>query len=391
MALAVPPALRHAPFRLWFAAAVPFVLAIWAQRVAFGWLAWTATEDAGFVGLVAALQTLPMVLVGPVFGAMVDRAEGTAALRATSLGMASLVALAAWAEGAGALSPALLCVLALGVGVATAGHHPVRLSLAPRLAPPEAIPSVVALGAVNFNLARLAAPVVTGAAIAAFGPGVPLAAAAAMMVPLGLVAGWLEPRALEAPRRALLQSMREGAAHVLAHAPVARAFALTAVMSVVLRGYLELLPVMASGVHERGADGLGWLMASAGLGALAAAVARVLGASGGVAPMLAGGMVAVAVTGQAGAWGGALMGTAAVGFVSTWCGVGLQQAVQAALPDALRGRVMSLWVVAALGAVALGAGALGALANAVGLPWAMVAGGAVGLIATLPFLRARPT
>ncbi|MBM2576968.1 MFS transporter [Jannaschia sp. Os4] len=393
MTFVSPPALRHPGFRLWFAAAVPFVLSLWAMRVIFGWLAWELSRDAGFVGLVAALGLVPIVVAGPVFGALVDRVDVTWALRLSSGSMAAVTAAAAVAQGAGVMGEDLLCALALALGLATAMHHPVRMSLGPRLVPPgAAVASVVALGAVNFNVARLVSPVATGAALVVWGAAPTLMLAAVGMAPLGLVAGRLHPRPLDRPRTgALGAAMREGVAHVLRAAPLRRAFALTALMSVVLRGYLELLPVMASGVHERGAEGLGLLTAASGAGALLAAAGRTGGARGGVVPALLAGMAVMAGIGMWTSWAAALAGTALVGAASTWCGVGLQQAVQDALPDDLRGRVMSLWVVAALGAVALGAGLLGVLAQAVGLPAACVVGGVAGVALALPFVRGRTT
>jgi hypothetical protein len=62
----------------------------------------------------------------------------------------------------------------------------------------------------------------------------------------------------------------------------------------------------------------------------------------------------------------ALLATAVAGFTATWCGVSLQAAIQTDLPDAYRGRVMSLWTVVGFGTVAIGAGLIGGLAEVMG-------------------------
>jgi MFS family permease len=67
--------------------------------------------------------------------------------------------------------------------------------------------------------------------------------------------------------------------------------------------------------------------------------------------------------GLAPVWPLALLATAVAGFTATWCGVSLQAAIQTDLPDAYRGRVMSLWTVVGFGTVAIGAGLIGGLAE----------------------------
>ena len=394
-------ALRHPGFRAYFLAAVPLVHALWAQRVTLGWLAWEETHSAPFVGLVAALGLAPMIVAGPVFGVLVDRADIRRALFATSAAMCALLAAAAGLAGGPGLPPAALPVLALAIGLVTAAHHPVRMSLAPRLVPRPEVPSVVALSALNFNLARMVAPVLTGIGLATIGAVATLWIAAALYLPMLAVAPILKPRVLpDGPRSSVLDGIGEGLRHLAGDATAREAMILTACIAILVRGYLEVLPVMAEGVHDRGPQGLGALTAAAGAGALAAALAKASGAGqGGIAvstrAVLVLGVAALAGLGLSEAWAAVLAWTAILGFASTFCGVGLQAAVQETLPDRLRGRVMSLWVVVGIGAVALGSGLIGLAAGPFGLrPVLTVAGlgGAIlaaGLV--LPSLRRRPS
>ncbi|MEM7490158.1 MAG: MFS transporter, partial [Pseudomonadota bacterium] len=155
-------------------------------------------------------------------------------------------------------------------------------------------------------------------------------------------------------------------------------------------------PVMAEGVHGRGADGLGYLTAASGGGALLAALAKAAGAGqAGISVVtrlvLVGGMAALAALGLSDGWWLALTWTAALGFASTFVAVGLQAAMQEALPDAMRARVMSLWVVMAIGPVALGSAAMGVAAGAFGLPAVLLVSGGAGIVLaavlTLPWRR----
>lgn len=391
--------LRHPGFRAYFAAAVPLVHALWAQRVTLGWLAWDATHSAPFVGLVAALGLAPMIVAGPVFGVLVDRTDIRRALLFTSAAMCALLVLAAALAGGPGLGRWSLATLAAAIGLVTAAHHPVRMSLAPRLVPHADVAGVVALSALNFNLARMVAPVATGLGIATVGPVATLWIAAALYLPMLVTAPRLAPRALPVQvRGSVLGGIGEGLRHLKGDRTAREAMILTAALAVLVRGYLELLPVMAEGVHARGPEGLGALTAAAGAGALVAALAKTSGAGqGGIAPstraVLVLGVASLAGVGLSQGWVAVLGWTAALGFASTFCGVGLQAAVQETLPDALRGRVMSLWVVVGIGAVALGSGVLGLLAGPFGLPpvltGAGVAGAALAAALVLPFRRGR--
>ncbi len=394
-------ALRHTGFRAYFFAAIPLVQALWAQRVTIGWLAWEASGSAAFVGLVAALSLAPSIFAGPVFGVLVDRADIRRAIQVTSGAMCAMLVIAALVAGGPGLGRGGLIVLALAIGLVTAAHHPVRMSLAPRLVPRADVSNVVALTALNFNLGRMTGPMLTGLAIAAFGPVATLWISAALYLPMLVAVRWMEPRDLPAAARtSVLHGIGEGLRY-LARTPIARqAMLLTFAIAIFVRGYLELLPVVAEGIHDRGAEGLGLLTAAAGAGAVLAALSKAAGAGqGGIAwitrAVLVGGMLSLAALGSSNGWWAALALTAVAGFASTFCGVGLQAAVQEDLPDALRGRVMSLWVVVGIGAVAVGSGALGLLAGAFGimevLLWAGLAGGAMALWLVLPSRVPRPT
>ena len=266
-------ALTHRSFRLYFLAAIPLVNALWAQRVTLGWLAWEASGSPAFVGLVAAIGLLPMWVAGPVFGVLVDRTDILRALRITSGTMAIVLAAAALVEMGPGLGRIGLVATALAAGLATSAHHPIRMSLAPRLVPVEDVPSVVAMSALNFNAARLIAPMMTGLALASVGAVPTLWMATFLYLPMLAVSVRLSPRPLPAATApvSILRSLLEGMGYIRRTPAARQAVALTFLMAITVRGYLELLPVMAEGVHDRGAAGLGLLTASAGIGAVAAA------------------------------------------------------------------------------------------------------------------------
>lgn len=385
-------AFRDRQFRLFFGGIFFAVQAIWIQRVTLGWLAWERTGSAAVVGVVASLSLAPALVAGPLFGVLADRVDiRRAAFVTNGLMAALLVGLALVAADVGAVG---LAVAALGVGVISAAHHPVRMSLGPRLVAADLVQHVVAVTALNFNLARLVAPVIAGWIIAVAGGGVALWVAAACYVPMLAVLPALQPRDLPTrPKASFLSDLVEGARFALSAPLIRQALLLTVVFATVARGALEVLPVLADGGFERGAAGLGLLTSAAGGGALVAAILKAtgVGAAGArIPPMVwvaaVAGQGAVLAMGLAPSWPMVLAATAICGMTSTWCGVSLQAAIQSDLPDAYRGRVMSLWVVVGFGTVAIGALAIGALAEVTGIGAALVWAGlggtaAMGLVA----------
>ncbi len=380
-------AFRDPQFRLFFGGVFFAVQAIWIQRVTLGWLAWERTGSARVVGLVAALSLLPTLFAGPFFGVLADRVDIRRAALVTNGLMAALLAILAIV--AGQVGPMGLGVAALAIGIISAAHHPIRMSLGPRLVASDMVQHVVSATALNFNIARLVAPVFAGWIIATAGGGTALWIAAICYIPMLAVLPGLRPRKLAQRARApFLRDLREGIAYSLQTPLIRQALLITLVFATVARGALEVLPVLADGGFGRGAAGLGFLTGAAGAGALASAVLKAagVGAVGARIPMAVwaaalAGQGAVIAMGLAPTWSTALLATALAGFCATWCGVSLQSAIQTDLPDRLRGRVMSLWVVVGFGTVAIGSLGIGAVADALDIGTALAIAGAVGAAA----------
>lgn len=379
-------AFRDRQFRLFFGGVFFAVQALWIQRVTLGWLAWERTGQASAVGIVAALSLMPTLFLGPFFGVMADRVDIRRAAFVTNGLMAAMIAvLALLAADVGAVG---LAIAALGIGVISAAHHPIRMSLGPRLVAADMVQHVVAVTALNFNIARLVAPVFAGWVIAVAGGGVALWLAALCYVPMLLVLPALHPRGLASRARAsFLSDLVEGFRYAAGDPLIRQALLITMVFATTARGALEVLPVVADGGFGRGAAGLGFLTAAAGAGALTSAILKAAGvaAVGARIPVAVwvasfAGQVAVIGMGLAPSWPLVLLAAGLTGLTSTWCGVSLQSAIQSGLPDAYRGRVMSLWVVVGFGTVALGAMGIGAAADVMGIGSALAIAGVLGTL-----------
>jgi predicted MFS family arabinose efflux permease len=322
--------------------------------------------------------------LGPLFGVMADRVDIRRASFATN-GLMALV-LAALALALPVTGPMVLVVAALAIGVISSAHHPVRMSLGPRLVPAPMVQHVVSVTALNFNLARLVAPVLAGWVIATAGAEAALWVSVLCYVPMLLVLPRLHPRELPARVRAsILSDLRDGLRYAVDAPLVRTALLVTLAFATTVRGALEVLPVLADGAFARGAAGLGMLTAAAGAGAVSSALLKAAGA-GAVGARIPPAVLWAAMAGQgaviamglAPAWPVALVATALAGFCATWVGVSMQAAIQSDLPDGYRGRVMSLWIVVGFGTVAVGAFAVGGLGEWIGISRALVVAGLMG-------------
>ncbi len=365
-------ALRSPEFRLYFLGAIANVNALWISRIVIGWLAWDMTRSATFVGIVAASSLLPTLFLGPFFGVMVDRSNIKKAAYSTNICMIGCIAVLLALQASGNIGTISLILISLAIGTVTAAHHPVRLSLAPRLVKPEHVSSVVALAALNFNLARLVSPAIGGILIDLTGITTALLITLILFLPNLAILFRLHPRELtKHGSEPFATAMAEGLRYIRQRRMIMVILATTAVFSIALRGVLEVLPIIADGSFGRGAVGLGQLGSAVGGGALLAALHKALAtqktASDALSPLNLGvailGLMAMALLGTTDVWIIALACAAILGTTGTYFGITMQSMIQADLPDDMRGRVMSIWVVVGLGTTALGAFLIGALAH----------------------------
>ena len=369
-------ALKSPSFRLYFLGGLFAVNGLWVMRILIGWLAWNLTESASFVGLVAALSLVPTFLTGPFFGVLVDRANIKLAVFMTNTSMIICIAALLAIHLSGHLNPNYLSLIAVAIGIASSAHHPVRMSLAPRLVEPQHVGSVVALAALNFNTARMISPAIGGIIIEQFGITTAMVLSLLFYLPSLMVIPFLQPRT---PLRAkvkepFLTALKNGIQY-LWHRPELRLVLLmTALMALSVRGTTEILPVVADGLYNKGAIGLGQLGSAVGAGAVFSALLKAFGTarpaktlSIPASAIMVLGILSVALFGNSNVWNITLGAAAILGFASTYLGVSLQSAIQADLPDDMRGRVMSIWIVIATGASAVGAFTIGVATETLGL------------------------
>ena len=383
-------ALKFRDFRIYLGGNLFAVNALWMQRVTIGWIAWDLTSSATFVGFIAFVNFAPAMVTGPLFGVLVDRMRITQVAKLTQI-LLIIISLGFYLFFTiGILDEILLSFLSFLSGLVTSAHNPVRLSLAPRLVDRASVASVVSIVAINFNLARLTGPAIGGWLIAGWGISTALLVQTVFYLPFIFAISLLRPRERSSSiinNEPFIAAFQNGVEYALANALIRQAFLVTALYAFLIRGTLEILPVIADGVFSRGATGLGLLTSSAGFGALIAGVIKVFTPSQLVRELpkfaLASALLGIGLlplVGLSNSWSLTLLCISYLGFAGTLAGISVQTAIQIDLDDDFRGRVMSLWTMVSIGATATGAIILGGLADHIGISLAFSLAGGLGTV-----------
>lgn len=392
-------ALKDKQFQVYIAGKFFGLHALWMQRMTLGWIAWDISGSASFVGLVSFLNFMPTLVTGPFFGVWVDRVRVQIAAVVTQSLMLVFTLLLLLCLNIGWLNQVVLIILSLLLGIVASAHHPIRMSLAPRLVAKESIGSVISTVAISFNLARITGPALGGWLITQWGIAGCLICQSVFYVPFIIALWLLKPRQSTTPasdQEPFIAAMITGFRYVAKDRLISRALTITGLVAFVVRGVLEMLPVIADGIFERGAAGLGLLLSCAGFGALLAGMAKTFipdQAPGHFPPaaLIASmtGMALVPIVGPNGSWPVTLFLIGCMAFCTTMTAITMQIAVQMDLADDLRGRVMSLWTMTAMGAAAAGAVVLGFLFDQIGFSTTLIITGVLGFI-SLAFVIFNP-
>ena len=404
-------AFRSRPFALLWTNTFLFALSQAFQQFTLAWLALKISEDgetvfgmtlgAGTaVGLVLFALGLPVLAFGLYAGALADRIDRRLLLFGSQLAGIAVTATAAALMAAGLIGIWSTFGLALLLGAALAFGQPVRMAILPSLVTPERVLNAVTLTNLGLTGSQMLGQPISGLLINLGGIETAFGAQSALLT-LGLLPllGLRVPRVAADATRRLGDELREGLAFVAGHAGIrALMFVLLATALVMAGTFMALLPRIAR--EELGAEafaasllfgamGPGTLMASL----LLASFARLRRAGlFFLATLVAGGVLNVAL-GLAPWYWFALL----IMFITGWNAgffTNLNMAlVQAHTPNALMGRVMSIYTICMVGGMPIGALASGAISDVVGArEWFAICGAALlalGLIAmvTQPALR----
>jgi MFS family permease len=393
-------ALRSRNYRLFFEGQLVSLIGTWMTRVATAWLVYRLTHSAFLLGFTSFAGQAPIFFLTPFAGVWVDRWNRHRTLVVTqALSMLESFVLAALALS-GTIRIWEILALVMFQGAVNAFDMPARQAFVVQMIERrEDLGNAIALNSSMVNGARLVGPAVAGVIIAAVGEGwcflidafsymAVIASLLAMRVAVVAARG-------ERPRRRLTTELYEGWRYVRESAPIRAVLLFLALVSLVGMPYTVLMPIFAGTVLHGDAHTLGFLMAAAGLGALAGAVTlamrpSVLGLGNVIvwsATAFGAGLIGLGVSRLL--WG-SLAAVAVAGFGMMRHMASSNTILQTIVEEDKRGRVMAYYSMAFQGIAPYGSLIGGAVAAKVGAPWTIMGGGALCLVGAATFAAELP-
>jgi MFS family permease len=373
-------------YRLFFTGQVISWTGTWVQWVAQGWLVLRLTHSGFGLGLVTALQWLPVLLFGAWAGVLVDRFDKRHLLIFTNIcaGMFSLILGIATVTDIVTLW--MIVLIAFLLGVVTALDNPTRQTFTYEMVGRNKLTNAVSLNTATFTTARVIGPAVAGFMIAGVGIGPCFLVNAASFVPITLALFRMNKEELQqsVPTERAKGQIRDGFRYARSHPTVRTILVMMSIVGMLEYNFQVILPVLAKDTFSGNATTFGFLGALLGIGMFTgsltnAAVGRpsrtiLLGAGSalGVLTIIVANAPSVLVAGL-------LMiplGAASMAFLAT-----MNTTLQLSSSDLMRGRVMALYFVLFLGSTPIGAPIIGWLIEAFSPRVALVVGGSATLVA----------
>ena len=356
------------------------------------------TESTVLLGLVSFAGQIPTFLLAPFAGVLTDKFNKYNVLLVTQIiSMLQAFALAILAL-TGIIEVWHIVVLSIILGSVNAFDVPSRHSfLIEMVGRKEDLGNAVALNSMMFNGARLIGPSIAGLMLVTTGEGICflINAISYIFVIISLLMMNVPKKKLKEKTGSLIKDLNEGWAYTFGFAPIKHIILLLGLVSLMGTSYQVLMPVFARDILKGGSDTYGFLMGSAGLGALIGALFLASRESviklGRVIPIAAAGFGTMLV---------ALSFTRLMSFsllFMLFIGVGLMlhtaasnTILQTITEDDKRGRVMSFYTMAIMGTAPFGSLLSGALAKLIGTPLTIMFGGLCCMVGALLFYRKLP-
>ena len=356
-------AFRERDYRLFWTTQFISNIGSWMQGIARGWLVYHLTDSPfllGFVGFSSSIPQFFLMLPGGVVADRFDRRR--------------VVSASQWVQSVAALFLAVMIYLhritvwqiiavSIVTGIAMSFSGPAYQAMVIDLLDDRArLSNAIAMNSLQFNLSRVVGPLLAGVALSLYGPHWCFFFDALSFLPLIWVLRIIKPRQLRHPgsEAAMLSHIHEAFRYVVRDRLVLVLLIIVAAASLFGYPYLSLLPMVARALFVNDAKGLGLLMGGIGAGALTGSlilsvrtpkprhmtsVILITLTTFGIG---LGGLAFTRV--QAPIFGLLVIAGASMVICTALCNTSIQQRT----PDAMRGRVLSMYTFAFSGFLPFG-------------------------------------
>jgi MFS family permease len=390
--------LRYRNYRLFFAGQIISLVGTWIQQIALPWLVYRLTGSAFLLGAVGFASQIPAFILAPLAGVLSDRWNRYYILIATqtlSMIQAFLLAILFFT---GHINVWNIILLAIFLGLINAFDMPTRQAFVIQMVENrEDLSNAIALNSMMFNSARLIGPSIAGIVIAVYNEGICfiLNGISFLFVIASLLLMKVSPREVKPRNTHVWHELREGFAYVRGFVPLRYIMLLLSLVSLVGMPYVVLMPVFASKILQGGPHTFGFLMASAGIGALTGSIylasRKTVVGLGKIIPLstAAFGIGLITFSLSRMLWLSLpLMFITGLGMITQMAAS--NTIIQTTVDDDKRGRIMAFYVMAFIGTAPFGSLLAGALASSIGAPNTLMIGGALCVLGAAVFAGKLP-
>ena len=365
-------ALRHRDFRLYAGGMAVSLAGTWMQNLAQAWLVYRLTHSEWMLGVTWFCANVPVLILSPIAGAVADRFPRRRIVMVTqAVAMAQAAALAGLTL-TGHIEVWHVLALAAVLGTSNAFDIPGRQALFIHLVGRDDLLNAISLNSATFNAARIVGPSLGGLIVARAGEGYCFALNALSY--LAVLASLAAMRIREDARpksETPWQELKSGFAFVRRCPEVRSILILCGIISIATSPGATLAPVFAEGIFKMGSQGLGWLTAGMGAGAILGTLnlAQRKGAKG-LPNVILSSAATLAAALALFAWSPSYWLSLAlmpvIGLSVMRHSASANTVIQMSIPDQYRGRVMGLYSMMVIGMTPIGSLLSGALAEVAG-------------------------
>ena len=267
--------LQHPNFRLWFGGQIVSLIGTWMQATAQGYLVYELTASPMMLGIVGFANGIPVWLFSLFAGTVADHISRRKMLLITQGSMMVLAFILAVLTFSGTVRAWHIILLALLLGTANAFDAPGRQSFVVDLVPKQELTNAIALNSSVFNLGTIIGPAAAGLVYAWLGPGwcftINGLSFIAVLLALALMKIAAKPP-LRPAQRSLVHTLTEGVRYSFKDANIRVLLVMLTASAVFGFGLLALMPAWATGVLGGDVRTNGLLLSARGLGSLSAAL-----------------------------------------------------------------------------------------------------------------------
>jgi MFS family permease len=354
-------ALRYREFRLLWIGAFLSTTGTWMQTVAQGWVVLSMTNSPFLLGVDGFLATGPMLLFSLFGGVVADRLERRKIMLASQYLQMSFALILAALIWSGRVQVWHIFLLSFLTGSAQSFSGPAYISLLPLLVKREDVPNAIAMNSMQFNLARVIGPILAGIALSAWGAATCFGVNGLSFIAVIVALMFIRTPMINArdANSSILDEMKAGFHFVFSRRTLLVLTFLAFAGTFLGMPIVTFLPVVAKSIFGLGARGYAWMMTTYGLGSVTGAL--IIAASshaakkGKLALEL---QLAFACLLVGFAFSRSLPLSLVISFLAGMCIVGVislySSLVQLTTNDSMRGRVMSIFMLAFRGGMPLG-------------------------------------